>query len=83
MAVEDFTLVNRAGLTIYYLIWDLAIDQVWDSSDNTFKALGSATSPYLSAGQEGVFGDSFATYRATQELDLVHAGDARSFLRQQ
>jgi hypothetical protein len=79
MAVEDFTLVNRIGATVYFVIWDLAMNTVWDSSDATFKPLASAVDPYLPAPAEDVFGSSVSTYRATQELDDVHAGDKRNF----
>jgi hypothetical protein len=80
MAVEDFSLVQRAGKTIYFVIWRLTDGLAWDSSDDTFKAIGSAVAPYISSIAEAAMGGrGFSVYRFFQELDDVNSGPADDF----
>lgn len=79
MAVEDFTLVQKRGKTIYMIIRDLSNDTVWDSDDNTFKALAGAVAPFLSMPATSVFGTHFATYLLNQQLSDVHDAGLKQF----
>jgi hypothetical protein len=80
MSVEDFTLTQLSGKTVYYVIWDLDNNTVWDQADNLFRALGSATSPTIVTVVEPVFSAGrFSTYNARVELEDVHDGPIKSF----
>lgn len=79
MAVEDFPLVQKRGKTIYMIIRDLSNDTVWDSNDNTFKALAGATAPFLAMTETSVFGTLRSTYLSRVELVDVHNESLRPF----
>lgn len=72
MATTDLFYRDEAGLSIYFRLWNSA-GQVFDFNDNTFKAIGSATTPYVAATERtAVDGDGFSAYVATVNLANVN-----------
>jgi len=81
MAVEDFSLLQRAGKTIYYVIWRLTDGYAWDSSDFTFKDIGSTVAPYLTTLEHVTMGGrGFSNYVHTLNLSNVNDGPPDNFL---
>jgi hypothetical protein len=80
MATEDFTLLAAPGLKIFYVIWDLSNDTVFDLFDDTYRPLATAKSPYLPASIEPTFpaAGGKATYNSRIDLTRVHNGSPRS-----
>ncbi len=79
MAVTDITLVQKRNKAVYFVIWDLAVDLVWDSADDTFKALGAATTQILPATESPPFQRQSSVYRISLDQLRVHAGSIQSF----
>ncbi len=80
MAVEDFSLLQRTGKTIYFIIWRLTDGDAWDSSDFAFKDIGSATAPYLTTLEHVAMGGrGFSNYVHTLNLSNVHDGPPDNF----
>jgi hypothetical protein len=53
MATEKLNVDRTAGQNVYFAVFDpVHTATVFDFSDNTFKALGSATTPYIAATEE-------------------------------
>ncbi|NOX55581.1 MAG: hypothetical protein GXP27_14310 [Planctomycetes bacterium] len=76
MATELLRRKDAPGKTIYYAIWNDQ-NQVFDFSDNTFKSLAAATTPYVVATEQtgGKGGQSY--YDATIDLNQIHKAGSR------
>jgi hypothetical protein len=74
MATQLIRRMHDAGVHVYFCINNAAA-QFLDFADGTFKALGSATTPYLAATEHaGGAGAGKSYYDATLDLDVVHPG---------
>ena len=74
MATQLIRRLHDAGLNVYFCV-NNATAQFFDFSDDTFKALGSCTTPYIAATERtGVAGTGKSYYDATLDLADVHAG---------
>jgi hypothetical protein len=83
MAVEEFTLLQKSGRTIYYMLWRSSDGLVWDSFDGTFKTIGLATAPYLSTVERATdAGFGFSQYVASINLSNVNDNGAADFFLQ-
>lgn len=72
MADENFAFQAAAGQTLYFVVWNALGTQVLDLNDDTFKALGSATTPHLAATERTDFGGtSYSLYSATLDLSRI------------
>lgn len=72
------TFQHDAGQTVYVAIFDAA-GNVWDDADNTFTALGSATTPYLALTERSDAGGTGRShYTATLPLGDINDGAAIS-----
>jgi len=72
MATERIEIKEISGLTMYFVIKRLSDAYVLDFNDNTFKAVGSATTPYVAASTNTVgagYGNAF--YSATIDLQYL------------
>ncbi len=79
MAITDITLVQKRNKTVYFVIWDLAVDLAWDSADDTFKALGAASTQILPAEESPPFQRQSSVYRIFLDLSRVHDDAIKSF----
>jgi hypothetical protein len=83
MAIEDFTLVQFTGKTVYMVVRDLSVDHVWDfGGDKTFKPIGAATDPFVPLPDTGKFsgGPQKALYGTQLDLAEIHNGAVKSFV---
>lgn len=72
MATETFHAQHTAGADVYFRIFDVS-GQVFDFNDNTFKALASATTPYVTATERtGMGGSAKSGYTAAVDLANVN-----------
>lgn len=72
MATELLQIKEISGLNVYFVVLRPSDGYVLDFSDNTFKALGSATTPYTNATASTTgagYGNSY--YRATIDLQYL------------
>lgn len=77
MATETFLFEGTAGTPHYLALWNRS-GQVFDFSDNTFKSLGSATTPYVAATERvNMGGSSKSGYTAAVNFANVNATAAR------
>ena len=78
MATKTFTITYDAGASLYLAIFRPSDGYVLDfagSPANTFRALGSATTPYVSATERtGPGGSSKSLYTAAVDLANVNSG---------
>lgn len=77
MATKRLRIEATAGINVYFSVWRSSDNLVFDFSDNTFKAIGSATTPYLTATEntnEGGAGRSH--FYADLDLALLGATEA-------
>lgn len=73
MATEVLQTTDAAGNNVYFAIWNTS-GNVFDFNDNTFKALGSATTPYVAATENtGQGGVSESGYRASVNLSNINS----------
>lgn len=76
MATEKLKGTDAPGNNVYFVVWNAA-GQVLDFSDNTFKALGSATTPYVAATEVANRGGvDESGYEASLDLANVNATPA-------
>ena len=79
MATHRFTYDGAASLNAYLRIHNTA-GLVLDFDDNTFKALGSATTPYVTMTEvAAAHGTGQSRYYSDVNLDLVNATGDRQF----
>lgn len=72
MTTETFVFEYTAGADIYFRLFNAA-GQVFDFSDNTFKALSAATTPYFVATEKADMGGTTQSgYVANIDLADVH-----------
>lgn len=79
MATEVLKVTDTAGLNIYFVVWNDA-GQVFDFSDNSFKALSAPpTTPYVAATEKTDLGGvGISSYRAN--LNLVNVNPLPSVM---
>lgn len=76
MATEVFWTSDSPGNNVYCCVWN-ASGEVFDTADNTFKALGSATTPGIAATERTAMGGgSESVYDAAVDLGDVHDSPA-------
>lgn len=71
MATERIQIKEITGLNLYFVIKRLSDDYVLDFADNTFKAVGSATTPYVTASTSTVGAGAGNSYYYT-DLNLAY-----------
>lgn len=77
MATRDLRRMDDAGLTGYFVIYQSGSANVYDFADQTFKALGAATTPYVAATERtGICGTGKSYYDASINLSQIHPGVA-------
>jgi hypothetical protein len=76
---ETFTFDRYvAGSSLYARVFNAA-GQVFDFSDNTFKALAGATTPYVAATEHAdLDGTGYSGYSVAIDLDLLNPSGSRS-----
>lgn len=80
MATKRLRIEAAAGINVYFVVWRSSDNYVFDFSDDTYKAIGSATTPGLAATEntnEGGGGRSH--YWA--DLDLSRLGTAEVIIQ--
>ncbi len=75
MATEKLQITEISGLNVYFVVVRLSDAYVLDFSDNTFKALGSATTPYVSASASTVAA-GYGNSRYSATIDLAYLSNA-------
>lgn len=76
MATKVFSFDYDAGANIYVRIFGRTgaeVGQVYDADDDTFKALGSATTPYIDCTEQTAEdGTGFSSYTVSVDLSLIN-----------
>ena len=76
MATEVLQTTDAPSNNVYFALWNTS-GNVFDFSDNTFKALGSATTPYVAATENtNQGGVNESGYRASVNLANVNSTPA-------
>ncbi len=77
MATKRLRIEATAGSNVYFTVWRSSDNLIFDFSDNTFKAIGSATTPYLAASENtNTGGTGRSHYTASLNLSLLGTVDA-------
>jgi hypothetical protein len=73
MTTHVFTIPDHTeSLNIFFRVWDTS-GNVFDFSDNTFKAIGGATTPYVAATERTAMGGTGKSgYQASIDLALLN-----------
>lgn len=74
MASRVFSTLYDSGQSVYLRIFNMS-GQVFDFNDETFKSLGSATTPYIACTEQAdVDGTGRSAYVVTIDLDDIYSG---------
>lgn len=77
MATKVFSFDYDAGANLYVRIFGRTgseVGQVYDANDDTFKALGSATTPYLTCTEQTAEnGTSYSSYTVSVDLSNINS----------
>lgn len=77
MATKQLRIEDTAGVNNYFTVWRSSDNLIFDFNDNTFKAIGSATTPYLAATENtNTGGTGRSHYTASLNLALLGSVDA-------
>ena len=75
MATQRLRKQWTAGLNLYFAVWRSSDNKIFDFDDNTFKTVGSATTPSLAASEvTNPGGSAKSHYTASLDLALIAAG---------
>lgn len=74
MATELLEVTEISGLNVYFVITRTSDNYVLDFSDQTFKAVGSATTPYIAATPTTV-GAGYGNSRYQASLNLAYVSN--------
>jgi hypothetical protein len=76
MSTEVLRITDAPGNAVFFVVWNAA-GQVLDQADNTFRALGSATTPGLAASENTNKGGVLeSAYEASQNLAYLNSTPA-------
>jgi hypothetical protein len=77
MATQRLRFEDTAGVNNYFTVWRSSDNLIFDFNDNTFKAIASATTPYLAADENtNTGGTGRSHYTASLNLSLLGSVDA-------
>lgn len=77
MPTKTLRIEHTASANVYFSVWRSSDNLVFDFADNTFKAIASATTPYLTAVENtNTGGAGRSHYTASLNLSLLGSVDA-------